>query len=149
MAAHQAPLSLGFSRQAYWSGLPFPSPMHACMLGHFSRIQLCATPWTEAYQASLSTGFSRQEYWSGLPFPSPISRVRLHISYYSGVGRLFLLSIRYKDFLKPYGFITATPSCYYNPKVAVDNPCMSNCIPIRVHVWTLKSGFCINKTHKL
>ena len=23
--AHQAPLSLGFSRQ-YWSGLPFPSP---------------------------------------------------------------------------------------------------------------------------
>ena len=26
--AHQAPLSLGFSRQEYWSGLPFPSPMH-------------------------------------------------------------------------------------------------------------------------
>ena len=23
----QAPLSMGFSRQAYWSGLPFPSPM--------------------------------------------------------------------------------------------------------------------------
>ena len=28
MAAHQAPLSLGFSRQEHWSGLPFPSPMH-------------------------------------------------------------------------------------------------------------------------
>ena len=26
MAAHQAPPSLGFSRQEYWSGLPFPSP---------------------------------------------------------------------------------------------------------------------------
>ena len=26
--ARQAPLSLGFSRQEYWSGLPFPSPMH-------------------------------------------------------------------------------------------------------------------------
>ena len=25
MAAHQAPLSMGFSRQEYWSGLPFPS----------------------------------------------------------------------------------------------------------------------------
>ena len=25
-AAHQAPPSLGFSRQEYWSGLPFPSP---------------------------------------------------------------------------------------------------------------------------
>ena len=24
--AHQAPLSIGFSRQKYWSGLPFPSP---------------------------------------------------------------------------------------------------------------------------
>ena len=27
-AAHQAPQSLGFSRQERWSGLPFPSPMH-------------------------------------------------------------------------------------------------------------------------
>ena len=25
---HQAPPSLGFSRQEHWSGLPFPSPMH-------------------------------------------------------------------------------------------------------------------------
>ena len=24
--AHQAPLAMGFSRQEYWSGLPFPSP---------------------------------------------------------------------------------------------------------------------------
>ena len=26
-AAHQAPPSLGFSKQEHWSGLPFPSPM--------------------------------------------------------------------------------------------------------------------------
>ena len=45
MAAHQAPLSLGFSRQEYWSGLPFPSPMHSCMLSRFSCIRLCATLW--------------------------------------------------------------------------------------------------------
>ena len=25
-AAHQAPPSMGFSRQEYWSGVPFPSP---------------------------------------------------------------------------------------------------------------------------
>ena len=25
-AAYQAPLSMGFSRQEYWSGLPLPSP---------------------------------------------------------------------------------------------------------------------------
>ena len=35
-AAHQAPLSLGFCRQEHWSGLPFPSPMHAYMLSPFS-----------------------------------------------------------------------------------------------------------------
>ena len=28
MAAHQAPPSLGLSRQEHWSGLPFPSSMH-------------------------------------------------------------------------------------------------------------------------
>ena len=38
----------------------------------FSRVRLCATPWTAAYQASPSMGFSRQEHWSGLPFPSPM-----------------------------------------------------------------------------
>ena len=27
-AAHQAPLSMGFSRQEYWSGLPLPSPKY-------------------------------------------------------------------------------------------------------------------------
>ena len=62
---------LGFSRLEYWSGLPFPSPMHAFMLSRFSHVQLCATLWTAAHQAPLSTGFSGQEYWSRLPFPSP------------------------------------------------------------------------------
>ena len=42
------------------------------LLSHFSRVRLCATPWTAAYQASPSMGFSRQEHWSGLPFPSPM-----------------------------------------------------------------------------
>ena len=70
MPAHQAPPSLGFSRQEYWSRLPFPSPMHAGMLSRFSRVRLCATLWIAALQAPLSTGFSKQEYWSVLPFPS-------------------------------------------------------------------------------
>ena len=26
--AHQAPLSMEFSRQEYWNGLPFPTPRH-------------------------------------------------------------------------------------------------------------------------
>ena len=28
-AAHQAPPSMGFSRQEYWSGVPLPSPIYA------------------------------------------------------------------------------------------------------------------------
>ena len=77
-----------FSRQEHWSGMPFPSPMHACMLSRFSRVRLCATPWRAAPQAPLSTGFSRRAYWSGMPFPSPMhacmlsrfSRVRLCVT---------------------------------------------------------------------
>ena len=42
------------------------------LLSHFSRVQLCVTPWMAARQAPLSLGFSRQEHWSGLPFPSPV-----------------------------------------------------------------------------
>ena len=45
----------------YWLFIPL------LLLNRFSRVQLCATPWTAAHQAPLSTGFSRQEYWSGLP----------------------------------------------------------------------------------
>ena len=72
MVAHQAPLSLGFSRQEHWSGFHF---LLQCMkVKSESEVaqsfQLFATPWTEAYQAPLSMGFSRQEYWNGVPSPS-------------------------------------------------------------------------------
>jgi len=78
-AAHQAPPSLGFSRQEHWSGLPIPSPMHESekwKWSRFSRVRPLVTPWTAAYQAPLSVGFSRQEYWSRLPFPSPTSNAK-------------------------------------------------------------------------
>ena len=90
----QASLSMGFSRQECWNGLPFPLPedlsmslalagrlfttkppgkllrfMYVCQL--LSCVLLCKTPWTVAHQASLSMGFSTQEYWSGLPCPPP------------------------------------------------------------------------------
>ena len=40
-AAHQAPPSLGLSRQERWSGLPFPSPVHART--HAKSLQVCRT----------------------------------------------------------------------------------------------------------
>ena len=78
-AAYQAPPSMGFSRQEYWSGVSLPSPRYSLillLLSHFSRVQLCATPWTAAQQAPLSSVFCRQEHWSGLPFPSPKGKGR-------------------------------------------------------------------------
>ena len=72
-AAHQSPLSPGFSRQEHWSGLPFPSPVHESEKWKWSRsvVSDSVTSWTAAYQVPPSMGFSRQEYWSGVPLPSP------------------------------------------------------------------------------
>ena len=74
-AAYQTPLSIGFSRQEYWSGVLLPSPPNflseihlkfTCLNGFIylffsissvqslSCVQLFATPWTAACQASLS-----------------------------------------------------------------------------------------------
>ena len=39
--ARQAPLSMGFSRQEYWSGLPFPSPVMKCEVSEVA--QSCPT----------------------------------------------------------------------------------------------------------
>ena len=43
-AAHQAPLSMGFPRQEYWSGVPSPSPI---LLAASSKTTLEASPWAE------------------------------------------------------------------------------------------------------
>ena len=37
----------------------------ACVLRHFSPVQLFVTQWTIARQAPLSMGLFRQEHWSG------------------------------------------------------------------------------------
>ena len=87
-AAYQAPPSMGFSRQKYWSGVSLPSPTtqlrglypvsrnklrwkrseqgdtYTCafrVLSCFSHFHLLPTLWTAACQAPLSMGFSRQD----------------------------------------------------------------------------------------
>ena len=49
-AAHQAPLSLGFSRQEHWSGLPFPSPMHESEKWKWSRSVVSDPQWPHGLQ---------------------------------------------------------------------------------------------------
>ena len=94
-----APLSMGFFREEYWSGLPCPPPgdlpdpgsnshlLHwqadSLLLGHLGshrkrcvhvHLQSCSTlcePPDWSPPGSLSLGFSRQEYWTGLRFPTP------------------------------------------------------------------------------
>ena len=91
--ACQASLSMGFLRQDYWSGLPFPFPgdlsepgiksasptwqtyplplLLLLLVSHLSHVQLC-DPKKGSPPGSPSLGFSSQEHWSGLPFPSPM-----------------------------------------------------------------------------
>ena len=60
-AAYQAPSSMGFSRQEYWSGLPLPS-----LCSVTKSVQLFVSPWTATHQASLSFTIS----WSLLKLMS-------------------------------------------------------------------------------
>ena len=48
--AHQAPLSLGFSRQEHWSGLPFPSPMHESEQWKWSHSVVSTSSWPHGLQ---------------------------------------------------------------------------------------------------
>ena len=50
MAAHQAPPSLGFSRQEYWSGLPFPSPANESEKWNWSCSVVSDSSWPHGLQ---------------------------------------------------------------------------------------------------
>ena len=69
--------SLGSQRIGHdWATNSFTFSLLLLPLGHFSHVQLCATPETAAHQALPSLGVSRQEHWSGLPFPSPVHEMK-------------------------------------------------------------------------
>ena len=48
--AYQAPLSLGFSRQEHWSGLPFPSPVHESEKSKWSCSVVSDSSWPHGLQ---------------------------------------------------------------------------------------------------
>ena len=62
MVAYKTPLSMGFSRKEYWSGLPFPS------LGDLPH------PGIESASLALADGFFTSE-----PPEKPISNPALHL----------------------------------------------------------------------
>ena len=46
-AAYQAPLSMGFSRQEYWSGVPLPSPSNLTSIPQKTNFIMCMGPKME------------------------------------------------------------------------------------------------------
>ena len=69
--SHQAPPSLGFSRQEHWSGLPFPSPVRE---SESEVAQVCPTlsdPMDCSLPGSSVLGIFQAKYWNGVPLPSP------------------------------------------------------------------------------
>ena len=76
-AAYQAPPSLGSSRQEFWSGLPFPSPMHESEIAQScptpSNPMDCSLPGSSVhgiFQARVlewvATAFSAMHYYSAI-----------------------------------------------------------------------------------
>ena len=77
-AAHQAPPSVRFSRREYWSGLPFPSPMHE-RKSESEVIQSCLTlldPMDCSLPGSSVHGIfqARVLEWVAIAFSNPWSR---------------------------------------------------------------------------
>ena len=126
--AYQALWSMGFSRQEYWSGLPFPSPgdlpkprieprspalqtdaLPSEPLGEvksLSRVQLFVTPWTIAYQTPPSMGFSREEYWSGVLLGKQgkiWQNIKIQQSWYVGFTHLYIKFLYDWNISKNYG----------------------------------------------
>ena len=76
--AYQAPLSMGFSRQEYWSGVPFPSPNTLYMLpinksilkAALSHLNFPSDLINPSYRSEfqlLTKGVSSLSVWAGSP----------------------------------------------------------------------------------
>ena len=92
-AAHQAPSSLGFSRQEHWSGLPFPSPVHESEKWKWSRsvVSDSCNPMDCSPPGSSVHGIfqARVLEWVAIVFSRGSSQPRNRTQVSRIVGRLF------------------------------------------------------------
>ena len=65
--ARQAPLSMGFSRKGYWSGLPFP------LVWSWTHISYVSCLGRQVFYYEHHLGSSRTTIWSSNPTPEHIS----------------------------------------------------------------------------
>ena len=92
-AAHQAPPSLGFSRQEHWSGLPSPSPMHESEKWKWSRsvVSDLRDPMDCSLPGSSVHGIfqARVLEWGAIAFSETYSRSQYFLSFFSAVFLLY------------------------------------------------------------
>ena len=92
MAHHRGPLSLGFPRQEYWSGLPFPSPgdlpdqgLNRCLL-HWQADSFITSPsgksWVQLLEVAHGAGCTVGRPAGSLPWPD------IHVWQNNQVGSL-------------------------------------------------------------
>ena len=95
--AHQAPLSTGFPRHKYWSGLPFPSSEFKCTLTYSLGLTSSRSGQSETTEVltesllSLTIGVTRLSTQSILipgPLLSPLPHVTQIVNHYHFVGIL-------------------------------------------------------------
>ena len=95
-AAYQAPPSMGFSRQEYWSGVPLPSPKYMAF-------------WLN-YACSL--GFNSY-LWHGASAPSKSPFIGTHSpDTFGRLQRVSLSSSWMKSFSSPHGSSVWSPLCF-------------------------------------
>ena len=69
-AAYQAPLSMGFSRQEYWSGLPLPSPK-GVRGASIKSSQISCVLSTTTMPVVITSHFALTPSYTGMPLPVP------------------------------------------------------------------------------
>ena len=92
-----SPLSMGFPRQEYWSGLPFPSPMHESEKWKWSHSVLS--------DSSRPHGLQPTRLLHPWDFPGKSTGVGCHCLFHQGSYRILKLrenSLKDKETIKPF-----------------------------------------------
>ena len=98
MAAHQAPPSLGFSRQEHWSGLPFPSPIQESEKWKWS--------YSVVSDSSRPHGLKSTRLLRPWDFPGKSTRVGCHCLLPLQPTRLQKIQILHRDGAKKFSAST-------------------------------------------
>ena len=129
MAAHQAPLSTGFSKQEYWSGLPFPSPEKRSLVFPILLFSSISLHWSlrKAFLPLLAILWNSAFRWvylsfSPLPFTSLLSQ--LFVSPPQSTILPFCISFSWR-----WSWSLPPVQCHKPPSIVLQALCLPNLIP--------------------